>query len=66
MSAVDELFAVLESIGATVTLNGEPVTKEQLKAHALSNVAARTCRGDTHVMNGRGDFCMCREVRSRR
>lgn len=41
MSATDELFALLDSIGATPTLYGEPVTLSELKSFARASVVER-------------------------
>jgi hypothetical protein len=41
MSATDELFALLESIGATPTLYGKPVTVHELKSFAYASVVER-------------------------
>jgi hypothetical protein len=40
-AAIDELFAILESIGATVTLYGKPVTKNELESYALVSAIER-------------------------
>ena len=42
MSAIDELFELLEKIGATPTLYGKPVTVRQLKTFAWSGFVERS------------------------
>jgi len=37
-TAIDELFALLAEVGATVTLYGKPTTKEEVLAVAQKNV----------------------------
>jgi hypothetical protein len=41
MSATDELFALLDSIDATPTLYGKPVTLRELKAFAWAGFVER-------------------------
>lgn len=66
-SALDELMDLLESVGATVTFYGQPVSRDELKGRVLVHAVERvtgakhdcTCVGSCRGAAGLGEGWRC-------